>query len=108
MCSILVEALGGGTSYTIPTSVTEIAPYTFYWATGYATGLMSITIRANVKKIGKNAFPNLDRFASSGTLDFKDPNCWHIGTTSGTAIDSANLTAAYYNSSLKDYILVKE
>lgn len=97
-----------GTSYTIPTSVTEIAPYTFYWATGDTTGLMTIRIRANVKKIGKYAFPNLNEFASSGTLTFNDPNGWHIGTTSGTPIDSANLTAAYYNSSLKDYILVKE
>ena len=95
-------------SYTIPSSVTEIAPYTFYWATGDDTGLMAITIRANVKKIGKYAFPTLARFTSSGTLTFNDPNGWHIGTTSGTAIASANLTAAYYKANLETSTLVKE
>ncbi|MBR5096512.1 MAG: hypothetical protein IK094_05335 [Treponema sp.] len=95
-------------SYTIPSSVTEIAPYTFYWATGDTTGLMTITIGANVKKIGMMAFSALSRFATSGTLTFNDPNGWHIGTTSGTAIASGNLTAAYYKANLEDKTLVKE
>lgn len=95
-------------SYTIPSSVTEIAPYTFFWATGDTTGLLNITIPSSVKKIGKSAFPVLARFETDGTLNFADTSGWHIGTTSGTAIASDNLTAAYYNANLSGYVLVRE
>lgn len=96
------------TSYAIPSSVTEIAPYTFFWATGDTTGLLNITIPSSVKKIGKSAFPLLERFKKDGTLNFADTSGWHIGTTSGTAIASDNLTAAYYNANLSNYVLVRE
>lgn len=95
-------------SYTIPSSVTEIAPYTFYWATGDTTGLMTITIGANVKKIGKYAFPTLARFTSSGTLNFVDKNGWHQNSTSGAAINASDLTAANYKANLESKTLVKE
>ena len=103
---------GGGvrteSSYTIPSSVTEIAPYAFYWATGDTTGLWTITIPASVKKIGKDAFPGLNTFPTSGTLDFEVTSGWHKTNLSGDAVDPSDLTAANYKNELGSYVLVRE
>ncbi len=103
---------GGGvrteSSYTIPSSVTEIAPYAFYWATGDTTGLWTITIPASVKKIGKDAFPGLNTFPTSGTLDFEVTSGWHKTNLSGDAVDPSDLTAANYKNELGSYFLVRE
>lgn len=96
------------TSYTIPSSVTEIAPYTFFWATGDTTGLLNITIPSSVKKIGKSAFPILARFKTYGTLNFADTSGWHLNSVDDPAVEVSDLTAANYNDKLSNYVLVRE
>lgn len=95
-------------SYTIPSSVTEIAPYTFFWATGDTTGLMTITIPSSVKKIGKSAFSSLTRFKTYGTLNFADTSGWHLNSVGGPAVEASDLTAANYNDNLSNYVLVRQ
>ena len=95
-------------SYTIPSSVTEIAPYAFFWATGDSFGLLNITIPSSVKKIGKYAFSCLSRFKTDGTLNFADTSGWHKSALAGPAVEDSDLTAANYNDNLSGYVLVRE
>lgn len=90
------------TSYTIPSTVTEIGTYAFAYSSAYTI----ITIPDSVTKIqayGLNV--------NTSTLDFRNPNDWHIGSATGTAIASDNLSiinaATYYKESLKSNVLVR-
>lgn len=93
------------TSYTIPSTVTEIAAHAFNWATSDSKGLKTIIIPASVKTIGVDAFPVSSSFT---TLTFMNTSGWHIGSTSGTAVSPSDLNATYYKSTLKNSKLVKE
>ena len=90
------------TSYTIPSTVTEIGTYAFAYSSAYTI----ITIPDSVTTIrayGLNV--------NTGTLKFIKTDGWHIDSATGTDIDFDNLSISnattYYKDNLKSKVLVR-
>ena len=96
---------GNLTSVTLPDGLLSVTGDAFY-----AGKITSITVPASVKTIKSDAFTISDppTLRTVDELIFEDPNGWHKTSVTGDAIAASDLTAANYNSELRNFDLVKE